>query len=97
MPRPRKEPEAKPSDDVGWNFGTPTGNRGELLCNFCGKKITSGITRLKQHLAHLSGQVSSCPKVSENVRKDMQKLLLDFDLAKKDKARKAKELEKVLV
>ena len=53
MPRSsNKEPGSKPSSDVGWNFATPTGKKGELLCNFYHKKITGGITRLKQHLAH---------------------------------------------
>ncbi|XP_050238062.1 uncharacterized protein LOC126687544 [Mercurialis annua] len=93
MPRARAKFESKPSDDIGWNFATSTGNKGEMICSFCGKKVIGGITRLKQHLAHISSQVTSCPKVSDTVRKDMYRLMIDFNLAKKQKAKRSKELE----
>ncbi|KAG8634277.1 hypothetical protein MANES_17G022250v8 [Manihot esculenta] len=83
----------KPSQDIGWNFATPTGKKGEMTCNFCGKKITGGITRLKQHLANIPGQVAGCQKVSAQVKKDMGNMLRGFEAAKRDKAKRARELE----
>ncbi|KAJ8434362.1 hypothetical protein Cgig2_031608 [Carnegiea gigantea] len=47
--------------------------------------IKCGITRLKQHLAYKTGDVAPCPKVSADVKRDMNKLLQEFKEKKKDR------------
>ena len=44
--------------DIGWEHAEPVGgSRRTTKCKYCGKVIHGGITRLKQHIAHISGQV----------------------------------------
>ena len=44
--------------DIGWEHVEPLGgNRRTPKCKYCGKVIHGGITRLKQHIAHISRQV----------------------------------------
>ena len=62
--------------DIGWEHAEPvSGSRRTTKCKYCGKVIHGGITRLKQHIAHISGQVEWCPrvpvKVSHSVRQHM--------------------------
>nr|CAN66135.1 hypothetical protein VITISV_038472 [Vitis vinifera] len=62
--------------DIGWEHAEPVGSsRRTTKCKYCGKLIHGGITRLKQHIAHISGQVEGCPRVpievSHSVRQHM--------------------------
>ena len=61
--------------DPAWSHGEAVGSKSKVKCNYCGRVINGGITRLKQHLAHVSGQVMKCHKVPPNVRAEMQELL----------------------
>ena len=59
--------------DIGWEHTEPFGgNRKTPKCKYCGKVIHRGIIRLKQHIAHISGQVQGCrsvlAKVSQSIR-----------------------------
>ena len=46
-----------PNQDIGWDHATPIGNdRKVAKCNYCGKIIHGGITRMKQHIGHVVGQ-----------------------------------------
>ena len=49
-----------------------------MTCNFCGCVVTAGITRFKQHLAGIEGDIAACPKVPRPVREDMRKLILEW-------------------
>ena len=54
--------------DIGWEHAKPVGgSRRTTKCKYCGKVIHNGITRLKQHIAHISGQVEGCPRVPVEV------------------------------
>ncbi|KAL6326333.1 hypothetical protein AAG906_007838 [Vitis piasezkii] len=54
--------------DIGWEHAEPVGgSRRTTKCKYCGKVIHGGITRLKQHIAHISGQVEGCPRVPVEV------------------------------
>ena len=59
--------------DIGWEhaelFG---GNRRTLKCKYCGKVIHEGMTRLKQHIAHISGQVEGCRSVLAEVSQSIR-------------------------
>ncbi|KAE8671240.1 HAT dimerization domain-containing protein isoform 2 [Hibiscus syriacus] len=46
----------------------------KVKCNYCGKVVSGGIFRLKQHLARLSGEVTHCEKVPEEVCLNMRKI-----------------------
>ena len=44
--------------DIGWKHVEPvSGSRRTTDCKYYGKVIHGGITRLKQHITHISGQV----------------------------------------
>jgi hypothetical protein len=84
--------QGAPSDDIGWHFANIVqgGDRNTIQCKLCFKMITGGITRLKEHLAHMSGDVKSCARVTQLIRENMMKILLDSK-AKKNDSRKRKE------
>ncbi|CAB4311508.1 unnamed protein product [Prunus armeniaca] len=55
------------SSDVGWEFGVladPT-NLDKLKCKLCGKLVSGGVYRIKQHVAHIKGNVAPCPRSSD--------------------------------
>jgi len=50
--------------NIGWEHATSVGGSKKLVkCNYCEKKVHGGITKIKQHLAHISGQVKAYLKV----------------------------------
>ena len=54
--------------DIGWEHAKPVGgSRRTTKCKYCGKVIHGSITRLKQHITHISGQVEGCPRVPVEV------------------------------
>ncbi|KAJ8429414.1 hypothetical protein Cgig2_015635 [Carnegiea gigantea] len=82
------------NEDIGWRFGIAIdGSRKQVECKFCSKVIRGGITRLKQHLAHKTGDIAPCPNVSAEVKRDMMKLLQDYKEKKRQKTRIARDLE----
>lgn len=62
--------------DPGWQHGVAQDEKKKKVkCNYCGKIVSGGIFRLKQHLAMVSGEVTHCEKVSEEVCFGMRKNL----------------------
>ena len=62
--------------DIGWeHVKHVSGSKRTTKCKYCEKVIHGGITRLKQHIAHIFGQVEGCPRVpvevSHSVRQHM--------------------------
>jgi DNA-directed RNA polymerase subunit RPC12/RpoP len=54
--------------DPGWEHGIAQDEKKKKVkCNYCGKIVSGGIYRLKQHLARLSGEVTYCEKAPEEV------------------------------
>ena len=75
--------------DPAWSFGEAVEiNRLKIKWKFCGKVIHGGITRFKQHLGHISGNVAGCTEVPREVREQMKALLTQ------NKARKVEIKEK---
>ncbi|KAL0370476.1 UNVERIFIED_CONTAM: hypothetical protein Sangu_0365700 [Sesamum angustifolium] len=67
-----------PKVDNGWEHATPVGgDRKKCKCNYCGKVVHGGITHLKQHIAHVSGNVEACSRVPSEIRKMVRKLLYE--------------------
>ncbi|KAL0412117.1 UNVERIFIED_CONTAM: hypothetical protein Slati_3801400 [Sesamum latifolium] len=59
-----------PKLDNGWEHATPVGgDRKKCKCNYCGKVVHGGITRLKQHIAHVSENIEACSRVPSEIRK----------------------------
>ena len=59
--------------DIGWEHAEPLGgNRRTPKCKYCGKVIHGGITRLKQHIAHISEQVEGCRSVPAEVSQSIR-------------------------
>ena len=58
--------------DIGWEHAEHVGgSRRTMKCKYCGKVIHGGITRLKQHIVHISRQVEGCPHVSVKVSRSV--------------------------
>lgn len=55
------------SDDMGWEFGELVIIDGKLdkdkvKCKLCGRVVSGGVHRIKQHVARIKGNVVSCNK-----------------------------------
>ncbi|KAD4386111.1 hypothetical protein E3N88_26280 [Mikania micrantha] len=57
----------------------------KVRCNYCGKIVSGGIYRLKQHLARVSGKVTYCDKAPEEVCLKMKENLEGCRVGKKPK------------
>ncbi|XP_068660147.1 uncharacterized protein [Aristolochia californica] len=72
--------------DPGWEHGTALDDKKKKVkCNYCGKIVSGGIYRLKQHLARLSGEVTYCTKAPEEVYLKMKENLEGYRVGKKQK------------
>ncbi|ESQ55887.1 hypothetical protein EUTSA_v10026863mg [Eutrema salsugineum] len=65
------------STDVGWEYGTLYNplNTDKVKCKLCGKEISGGIHRLKQHIAHKKEAMASCPRSSQADKEKCMKAL----------------------
>ncbi|CAL5184667.1 unnamed protein product [Lathyrus oleraceus] len=94
---PTKGLDGASSEDIGWYFGTPEPiNRNNVRCKLCNVVTKDGITRLKQHIAHMKGQVAACGRVTTMVRENKMKLLLDSKAKRNDSKRRKEEFEELL-
>jgi hypothetical protein len=57
---------AKAGKDPFWEHGEKVGTK--VRCRFCDHKVSGGISRLKQHLAHERGNCAPCPNVTPDVK-----------------------------
>ncbi|XP_057750262.1 uncharacterized protein LOC130968812 [Arachis stenosperma] len=72
--------------DPGWDHGIAQDERKKKVrCNYCGKIVSGGIYRLKQHLARVSGEVTYCEKAPEEVYLRMKENLEGCRSNKKQK------------
>ncbi|XP_019437546.1 PREDICTED: uncharacterized protein LOC109343613 isoform X1 [Lupinus angustifolius] len=72
--------------DPGWDHGIAQDERKKKVrCNYCGKIVSGGIYRLKQHLARVSGEVTYCEKAPEEVYLKMKENLEGCRSSKKQK------------
>ncbi|XP_057958978.1 uncharacterized protein LOC131151669 isoform X2 [Malania oleifera] len=70
--------------DPGWEHGVAQDDRKKKVkCNYCGKIVSGGIYRLKQHLARVSGEVTYCEKAPEEVYLKMKENLQGCRSSKK--------------
>lgn len=72
--------------DPGWEHGVAQDDKKKKVrCNYCGKVVSGGIYRLKQHLARLSGEVTYCDKAPDEVRMKMRENLEGCRISKKSR------------
>ncbi|KAG8373213.1 hypothetical protein BUALT_Bualt11G0000200 [Buddleja alternifolia] len=72
--------------DPGWEHGVAQDERKKKVrCNYCGKVVSGGIYRLKQHLARLSGEVTYCDKAPDEVCLKMRENLEGCRVGKKSR------------
>ncbi|KAL4590314.1 hypothetical protein LXL04_003242 [Taraxacum kok-saghyz] len=72
--------------DPGWDHGTAQDvKKKKVRCNYCGKVVSGGIYRLKQHLARVSGEVTYCEKAPEEVCIKMKEIMEGCRIGKKPK------------
>ena len=75
--------------NIGWDHTEPfDGNRRTLKCKYYEKVIHGGITRLKQHIPHISKKVEGCRSVLAEVS---QRIKLYTSNASKEKIQMKKE------
>nr|GFB32574.1 hypothetical protein [Tanacetum cinerariifolium] len=57
------------SKDVGWEFGflVDLNKPDKVECKICGKLVSGGINRLKQHVAGIVGNTTACPSETVNL------------------------------
>ncbi|KAH6756320.1 hAT transposon superfamily protein [Perilla frutescens var. hirtella] len=82
------------SDDVGWNYSMliDAKNMDKVQCIKCGKKMSGGIYRIKQHIAQIKGSVASCTKASKEDQEICRKAINEAKLKKKRKKDEDEEL-----
>ena len=81
-----------PKHDIGWEHVEPFGgNRRTPKCKYYGKVIHEGITRLKQHIAHIFGQVEGCQSVPAEVSQSIRLYMSDASNEKIQMKKKKKE------
>ncbi|XP_078156528.1 ubiquitin-like-specific protease 1D isoform X2 [Carex rostrata] len=56
------------STDPGWQYGDKTAPN-TVICRFCGKKTSGGISRFKKHIAHIKGDIIPCPNSTEEAKR----------------------------
>lgn len=95
------------SKDVAWEYGMLINPRNvdKVKCKLCGKEFSGGAYRIKEHIANIPGNVSACPKSSEDdqkkcknaieeaKKKKKNKSLLDSELRRSVKIHESEELE----
>ena len=80
--------------DSAWEYAFSPSEKhpNNVGCNFCKSIFSGGITRMKQHLAGLRGQVTPCTQVPQDVRDTMKTIL---EAAEQKKLDKEEELNKL--
>ncbi|CAH1449265.1 unnamed protein product [Lactuca virosa] len=75
------------SNDIAWEFAIcpyPT-NLHKLKCTLCGKVYSGGASRMKQHIAHVKGNVAPCQKSTKDDQLRCRDAINEGKLKKKGK------------
>ncbi|KAH7426158.1 hypothetical protein KP509_11G087100 [Ceratopteris richardii] len=55
---------------------TKKSNSHHWTCKYCGKRYTSGATRLLQHLTKLGGQVAACKEIPDHIASEIRQKMM---------------------
>ncbi|KAH7290338.1 hypothetical protein KP509_30G043200 [Ceratopteris richardii] len=58
---------------IGVEKDTKKSNSHHWTCKYCGKRYTSGATRLIQHLTKVGGQVAACKEIPDHIANDIRR------------------------
>ncbi|CAN7015783.1 unnamed protein product, partial [Brassica rapa subsp. trilocularis] len=85
-------PLKRNSNDVGWEYGLLCDPRvpDKVRCRLCGKEFSGGVYRMKEHIGHLQGNVSACPRSSKEDQEKCKNAIMEAK-EKKNKKRKHEE------
>eukprot|EP00268_Persea_americana_P030720 TRINITY_DN2975_c1_g1_i5.p1 TRINITY_DN2975_c1_g1~~TRINITY_DN2975_c1_g1_i5.p1 ORF type:complete len:362 (+),score=57.52 TRINITY_DN2975_c1_g1_i5:560-1645(+) len=81
------------SDDPAWKYGyiDPKNNK-HVVCMYCERVIKGGrITRLKEHLGGITGEIAACKNVTPEVKWQMERLVMETQNKEKNKKRQLNE------
>ncbi|GKB66236.1 putative transcription factor/ chromatin remodeling BED-type(Zn) family protein [Tanacetum coccineum] len=75
------------SKDVGWEYGVMPDKSvpDRIKCTLCEKLVSGGVTRLKQHIAQITGQTTSCPKATKEDQLKCRNAIYEGKLKKQGK------------
>ncbi|XP_004303226.1 PREDICTED: uncharacterized protein LOC101296684 [Fragaria vesca subsp. vesca] len=75
------------SSDMGWEFAelADATNVDKLKCKLCGKLVSGGIHRLKQHVANIKGNVTACRNSSDDQKARCKKAIEEGRIKKRQK------------
>ncbi|KAK1397683.1 hypothetical protein POM88_007546 [Heracleum sosnowskyi] len=82
------------SEDVGWEYGelVNAASNNKLRYKLCKKEMYGGINRLKQHIAHIRGNVRPCKRLTPLDREKCKKALKEL---KKKKVENKERIQEV--
>ncbi|CAF2107293.1 unnamed protein product, partial [Brassica napus] len=72
-------PLKRNSNDVGWEYGQLCDPRvpDKVRCRLCGKDFYGGVYRMKEHIGHLKGNVSACPRSSKEDQEKCKNAIME--------------------
>nr|XP_011462068.1 PREDICTED: uncharacterized protein LOC105349353 [Fragaria vesca subsp. vesca] len=87
------------SEDVGWEFGALVNpsNVDRVKCKLCGKVLSGGIYRLKQHIAHIKGNAAPCNKSSDEDKNKCKQAIDEAQSKKKQKFQREQEVRQEVI
>ncbi|KAF8097856.1 hypothetical protein N665_0280s0055 [Sinapis alba] len=83
-------PLKRNSNDIGWEYGIlcDMKNPDRVKCKLCSKEMSGGVYRIKEHIAHIPGNVAACSKSSKDDQAKCRKAIAE---ARKKKVTKKHE------
>ncbi|XP_062018641.1 uncharacterized protein LOC133735244 [Rosa rugosa] len=87
------------SGDIGWEYAelADASNLDSLKCKLCGKLVSGGIYRMKQHIAHIKGNVAPCKKSSDEDKAKCKNAIEEAKSKKKQKSRHEAEVRQEVI
>ncbi|KAL5829117.1 hypothetical protein ACOSQ3_018585 [Xanthoceras sorbifolium] len=75
------------SNDVGWEFGVliDPKNLDRVKCILCGKVMSGGAYRIKEHIGQISGNVAACPKATPDAQAKCRNAIMETKGKKRGK------------
>ncbi|PRQ22552.1 putative transcription factor/ chromatin remodeling BED-type(Zn) family [Rosa chinensis] len=85
--------------DIGWEYAelADASNLDRLKCKLCGKLVSGGIYRMKQHIAHIKGNVAPCKKSSDKDKAKCKNAIEEAKSKKKQKSRHEAEVRQEVI
>ncbi|XP_031127519.1 uncharacterized protein LOC116029610 [Ipomoea triloba] len=75
------------SNDIGWDYGilVDAKNLDKVKCLLCGKVLSGGVYRIKEHVAHIQGNVAPCPIATKEDQLKCRNAINEAKMRRKNK------------